>query len=911
MLPILCAIFFLSGAAALVFETLWFRQAGLTFGNGVWASSLVLSSFMAGLALGNGLAARLAERVRRPLVCFMALELAIAVSGVLLVWGLPQLTGALAPLLGPWVDLPWLVNPLRFALAFLLLLVPATAMGASLPVLVKAWTDLDPSFGPGLARLYGWNTLGAFSGALAGELFLVGWLGVTGSAAVAGGLDLVAALGAIWLWQRMPVAAHDPPLAAAPPASRRLLAAAFLSGAVMLAFEVIGFRFLLLFVDSGKVSHRYASLVVLASSALLSLAYAGFGFAQAPLGDRDAVGIAEIAYLALVLMGSTAFASGLLFPLVGAALHERSGAATRSAGLLTLYNTLGAGLGSLAAGFVMLPVLGVERSLFVLLLVQGATAALLCPPLAWTTQRRVLVGCTAGFALVLLGFPFGAMQQRTLPEIAARYDRGGRMSLVATREGTSETLMYLRRDFLGEAHQFQLVTNSTAMSGTAVQARRYMKLYAYLPVALHPGIEDALLISYGVGSTARALTDTRSIQRIEVVDVSRDILEMSDLVYPDPHEHPLRDSRVSVHVEDGRYFLETTSRRFDLITGEPPPPKAAGIVYLYTQEYFELVRERLREGGIHTYWLPVHGLQAADTLAIVRSYCEVFPDCSLWTGSGLDWMLVGSRDGSFRPSEEHFTRQWQDPRVEEELRSVGFERPEQLGAVFLADADTLRELSADTPPLVDDFPKRLSRRTPLTAETQHFYRRIMDSQAARERFASSAFVRSQWPPALRQATLDYFEFQAAINRLTLPSGWVPEPRVREQQLYALLSRSPLETLVLWSMHVDRDLLRILERRLAQGMPPDVHPLLQAADALASRDYAQAERVLDLASRLDPDDESYRYLRLFALCMANRVQEARALAQPLLVAAGPGAEAAPYWTWLRETFGLLPNATTPP
>ncbi len=146
MSRILYSIFFLSGAAALLFETLWFRQAGLAFGNSVWASSLVLSSFMAGLALGNGLAARHGARIRRPVRVYALLEVAIAVLGVALVWLLPLLTRCLTLVLGPFLEWPWILNPLRFLAGFLLLLLPATAMGATLPVLVKALRASDPSF---------------------------------------------------------------------------------------------------------------------------------------------------------------------------------------------------------------------------------------------------------------------------------------------------------------------------------------------------------------------------------------------------------------------------------------------------------------------------------------------------------------------------------------------------------------------------------------------------------------------------------------------------------------------------------------------------------------------------------------------------------------------------------------------
>jgi spermidine synthase len=146
------------------------------------------------------------------------------------------------------------------------------------------------------------------------------------------------------------------------------------------------------------------------------------------------------------------------------------------------------------------------------------------------------------------------------------------------------------------------------MSGSGIIGRRYMSLFIHLPVAFHPEPRDALLISYGVGNTAQSLTRVEGMRSIDVVDISREILEMSEVIFPDSQENPLRDPRVTVHVDDGRYFLQTTPKSFDLITGEPPPPRLGQVTYLYTQEYFQLAHDRLRPGGLVSYWLPVDQL---------------------------------------------------------------------------------------------------------------------------------------------------------------------------------------------------------------------------------------------------------------------------------------------------------------
>src|SRR5262249_32351849 len=154
----------------------------------------------------------------------------------------------------------------------------------------------------------------------------------------------------------------------------------------------------------------------------------------------------------------------------------------------------------------------------------------------------------------------------------------------------------------------RLITNGFSMSSTGWDARRYMGLYVYLAEALHPRLRSALLVSYGMGMTARALTGTGELETIDIVDISRDGLDLAPHAFEDPRDNPLLDPRVRVHVEDGRAFLSTTGQRFDLITSEPPPPKTAGVVNLYSQEYFALLRARLAEGGMVTYWLPVHAL---------------------------------------------------------------------------------------------------------------------------------------------------------------------------------------------------------------------------------------------------------------------------------------------------------------
>jgi len=931
---LLCWMFFLSGASALVFETLWFRQAGLALGNSVWASSLVLAAFMFGLAAGNAATARFGHRIRRPVRFYALLEIAVGASGLALVHLLPELTPRLAPWLRTELDAPLVLNGLRLGVAFSLLLVPSVAMGATLPVLVAALVRRDPHFARVLGRLYGWNTLGAVAGVALGEALLIEWLGIRGAGLAAAGANGVAAMVALGLAGAVdtrPAAPESARAGAADAGAPAWLLAAFTSGAILLALEVVWFRFLQLFVSGTEAAfagmlgivlagiggggllaarwvsrrpeaYRHLPALALASGGVGVATYAGFQavLAGAPAGTgsfRQAAAF-EIALhpavaLGLPLMLPVSLLSGVMFTLLGDGLERRLKRPPRAAGLLTLANTTGAAAGSLLAGFALLPGLGIERSCWLLSAAYGLVALAVVAGGLRPRSRREWLGVGAAgalFAAAMAAFPSGLMERTYLRVPIEYFEAQADERPVAIREGLTETIVYLRKDRFGGPLYHRLLTNGHSMSSTSVLDLRYMKLFVYLPVALHPDPRRALLISYGVGGTAKALTDTAGFERIDVVDTSRDILEMSSIVYPDPSEHPLEDPRVRVYVEDGRFFLQVSEERYDLITGEPPPPQLAGIVNLYTREFFDLVRGRLAEGGIASYWLPVHSLLRSDARAIVRAFCEVFPDCSLWTGSGFDWILLGSRDGIEPVSEAHLGRLWRDPRVGADLRALAVERPGQLGALFLEDAAQLRARVADTPPLVDDRPKRLSgEREPR--EGRVAFRSWLDAEAARERFARSEWVARVWPEALRQRTLPYFEVQARLNRrVAFPSAAGLARELREVR--AALAETPLRTLPLWLLGSS-----VREQALARGVDPArvesravLHYKL-GVGALARRQYAAAAARFARSqqeSAWNPRVVAYRAL---ALCLDGRSAAGRVLVAQLADPGLPGDPAA--------------------
>lgn len=929
-------IFFASGASALVFESLWFHQAGLALGNSVWASSLVLAGFMGGIALGNLLAARWGDRVASPLRAYGIAELAIAISGVALVIGLPHLGPGLAPLLGRLTDHPWALGAVRLAVACALLLVPSTAMGVTLPLLTRTLGVHDANFGRVLGRLYAWNTFGAVAGAVLTETHLLGALGVRGSALAAGGLNAAAALAAFALARRWPPISEStqtPVAAVASGRNRALtwLVAAALAGFTLLALEVVWLRFLMLFVESNSLcfalilatvlsgialggsaashwlgvapgAHRLAAAVVFAAGALTMAGYAAFPRLFAGLAGLAPPGGTVLA-LGIPLMLPVAFASGLFFTLLGAALRDQLAADAQATGALTFANTLGAALGSLAGGFLLLPVLGMEGALFVLALCYAGLGALLWARLPQARRATAVAGLAFATAAAL--FPFGAMQEHHLQVPVARMSNPGDR-VVGVREGLLETIVYVEHPELGAPASYRMITNAYSMSATMWRARRYMVLYSVWPQAVHPNLEDALLVSYGVGTTAKALTRIPSLERIDIVDISRDVIEMNGIVY-DAAEHPLSDPRTRVHIEDGRQFLLTTDRRYDLITSEPPPPQMAGVVNLYTAEYFTLLHDRLREGGMVTYWLPMHSLSVPSARSILAAFCQSFADCSLWHGAGMNYMMVGTRGSTASPLVA-FARPWASPEAAEELRGLGFERPEQLGALFIGDGPWLRDRIDGAAPLVDDRPKRIVARETSAEHRGRFLRALDDVDAARERFRSSETIARLWPAVLRERSLAYFEIQATLHRVMLEARPLTEPAMRDA--HRLLTSSELVTPVLWLLGSDADKQRIVAEADPRTRDQAQYQLHRGIRLVAERRYAEALPLLVASRRLPPLLPRAIPLELFALCELGLREQAQRVAQRDARGLVGDPTLRGYWSWMRDEFAIDPLRAGP-
>ena len=725
-------LFVLSGASALVYQVTWLRNLSLVFGASFEATSIVLAAFMAGLSAGGYALARRAERARRPLLLYGLLELGIAAFALAVPALLRGLDAAYvrAALASDGVT-PGL-NALRVGMALAILFVPTFLMGGTLPVLTRGFVERLGDFGPRLAWLYGLNTLGAVIGAVAAGFALIPALGVWHTQLLAVALNVaigVAACAAGRLGAEMPpvaggAASAAGDAAATSPAERRALQLAFagtaLCGFCALALEVMWTRGISMAVGAttysftvmlaafltgiwlGSWLHAALPLPRFGPAAKQALVLCALGVASAlasfwiPRLPQLAVDLnVELYGLAPRIRSGTAlllgFAvmlppcvlMGMAFPLAGEARARLGQGFGRSAGDVLALNTLGSIAGSLAAGFVLIPALGLQRGMLLVAALYAAYGCLLLGALARdTAPRRLATRALAGAgALAALLSPWwvpswdrslmGAFQNDQLHywvDTSGAADLPERMagwSVLYYREGRGSTV-----SVVDQGWNRTLIVNGKAEASDDPIDGHIQLMLGHVPVLAHPDPKRAFVLGMGTGITLGAVAAHPGLERIVLAEIEPAVLGARPFLAASNGD-PLGDPRVHVAIQDGRNYLKTTPERFDLITADPIHPWTSGSVYLYTREYYEIAAAHLAPGGVMCQWLPITGISGENVRSVVASFADVFPHTSLWQTSH-DVLVIGS----FEPVAMDWSglvARLAEPRVAAQLAPLGLD----------------------------------------------------------------------------------------------------------------------------------------------------------------------------------------------------------------------------------------------
>jgi spermidine synthase len=757
--PALGALFFLSGALALLYEVVWFRRLHLALGVSIFAVGAVVSAFMLGLAAGSRWASRSSWLRRSPLAAYAGLEIGIALFAL----AFPAIVGgleALYPALFRLLEGHFLVLSLaRFALAFLLLLPPTFLMGASLPAIAEATVAPPGELARRVAWLYALNTVGGVVGTLAAGFFLIEHLGITRSLLVGAAASALVAAAAFALsrhpaHRRRPSERAEEPVTprrrsegrGRPPVAALATAAALVAGTVSLASEIVWTRALVFFVHNSTYAFsailavyllgiaggaslatrfvratgdavRFLAVTLFASSAGLLGAIAVYRHLPALAAllagaHRPAPGVSGVSGAAAVLVWSWGAALVILFGQVLAVLFlpalflgavfpltlelvEASGRPpAERVGRLYAVNTVGSVAGAVLGTFVLVTLFGTRGALLLL-------AWLPVPVALWALREAggkrppgvllasLLLAALAGGSLVAApaGFYRDLFERRFGP-------------VVWFSEGVSETVAVCDHRDGSRWIQF---SDGRGASGTWSFQGGW--LYAHLPLLLHPRPQSAAVICFGTGNTLGAAS-LHPLKALDGIELSPEVVKAAPLFARTNHD-VVTSGRARIVIEDGRNFLLAAGKRYDVISEEPPLVHTAGVVNLYSRDFYELCSRRLTDDGILAVWLATWELEAPELRMLVRAFVDAFPYASVWDCTHpAEWLLIGSRK-PLRLDVDALAARMAEPAVAHDLARIdadlgGIRTPADLLSLHLMGRDAMVRFAGDAAPVTDD-----------------------------------------------------------------------------------------------------------------------------------------------------------------------------------------------------------------
>ena len=749
-------LFIASGATGLIYEVTWFRNLSLIFGASFGATSIVLASYMAGLSLGGYSFGRIASRISRPLRLYGLLELGVGAFALILptlLRGADSIYVAVATGDG---EIGAALPALRAGMAFSILVLPTFLMGATLPVITRLLVSAEEEFGVRLSWLYGSNTLGAVLGTLLAGFVMIPALGVWHTQLCAVFVNLGIGFLALLIDRRLealPVESTQEVSKAKVPledASERIVLqwvfwGTAISGFASLALEVIWTRAISVTVGSSTYSfsimlaafltgiwigswiHALLPLrrisiglqfgvvilvagvsSLIASSWIPQLPEIGIRLNLFLFDDLSRIRPMTTLLLAYSIMLVPCVFIGVAFPLANQARVRLADGFSKPVGETLGLNTLGSITGSLLAGFVLIPFVGLQRSMLIASGLYVAYGLVVLGLVASTTasiderrRRPIQFACLIA-ALGVVSIPLvapawstsvlGAFSNNQLMQyvdaegvvdVDVELDRG---TVQYYKEGRGATVSVIEQD----GYRSISVNGKIVASDDPADLRTQYML-AHIPILMHPDPKSALVVGMGAGTTLGAVTAHTDLEELAIAEIEEAVLGASPF-FAQANGRPLEDPRLRVYLEDGRNFLKMTTRRFDVITADPIHPWTRGSGYLYTEEYYALAADRLNAGGIMCQWLPVADLSPEDFKSVVATFAKVFPNTMLWHSTAA--ILIGSAE-PLEVTIEDLERRMSQPRVARDLEALGIDNPLSFLAELRLDDHQVREYAAN------------------------------------------------------------------------------------------------------------------------------------------------------------------------------------------------------------------------
>lgn len=698
-------ILLIGGIAAIGWQLVWSHHLSLALGASAKGVALTVATTMAGMTVGALVMARWLQgsETSRPLLCYGALEAALAISGPIPGW----LKGGVMQG-DSWIYQHHSALGTPFTVvALALTLGPATlAMGATLPVIGL----LSRQFATPLSRLYACNTAGAGLGCLLAAFWLLPNFSLSGTgwflSAIHGSLALACLVAGSRVRTPVSIAIESHESIAPNPTSAPALA--FLSGLAAFILEVSWFRELRSAWFSTSDSFAvmlFCFLIALAGGAALAssrggkgiplwLALTGAGLLSLAatqalvhfdridaFQERGFVRVSSRTVGGLIVMGPPIVFLGTLLPTL---LDRAKG--PREWAFLYGINTFGAVIGANLAAWLLFEWIGPVPTAW-------TASALLGAGIFLTGLPRGSVQWVGALLLVAISLTMWSHRGEWQRIPGTRRDAENTGRLVEQRHGPEASVAVAEFPETRVLYIDGFATTAESATGKS-PLFHYMEAMGRLPMRGNPGAKDALVICLGTGQTADAVRDENP-SHLVIADLSPAVFDLARH-FASNHE-VLADPRVEKVVMDGRAWLRRAERSYDVVTMEPMPPFFSGSNSLYSVEFYRLVAARLNEGGVFAQWFPLHLMTPEQARAIAAAFVEVSPNAVIWFDpnstfiSGLpdQGILLGRKAGTAGGS-------WWEP-----LRDLRTD-PNNPSSPEVIEPATLKRYVAGSTPVTDD-----------------------------------------------------------------------------------------------------------------------------------------------------------------------------------------------------------------
>jgi spermidine synthase len=671
-------IIFLTGFVALIFEICWVRQATLIFGVSVYAYSIVLTAYMGGLAIGNFIFGKRADKTQNPSKLFIFLLFSLSLTGLLTHFLLGNLSKIYTNLTLFLPDGKLGLNMIRIILSWSAMTLPSIFIGGMMPVMTSLFAKRDGDIGYDVGWVYVFNTLGSVIGTGMTAIILIRWIGLQETIFLGAGINVLNALFIFWLVRNKKFVVLDQvksrkkqkPIAIKSKNealfSNFLLIAYAVSGFAALGYEIVWARIISLhtvgaiysfsimltvfltgltvgsrigtrLLQGRRVGIRHFSFLEIGIGVLALFALPAFSqiyrlSIESTLGGYSIP--AQIffeALLSFITLFPVTVLIGMVFPVVSSLYTmERAKKIGSGIGRLISVNTVGSILGTLVAGFILIPVFGLQRTTFILAILNILIGVI--GLWIFSTQKRNHQVISVGILVVVILLGGFIPSQKYLG-----YWENARGQLLFYEEGVESTVAVFDA---GQTNPKFSTVNGRVEVPTDVLSMRAFYLLGHLPALLNPDAESALMLSFGNGIASGALS-THDITSIEVVELAPEMI-MAAEVYSSENRNILDYPGLTIHVEDARNYLLQSDQKFDIITTDATHPANSSSWTLFTSEFYKGIQSHLEKDGVFLQWVPIHSISIKDYLSVIKTFQKTFPNATMWYTGGSHTLLLST-----------------------------------------------------------------------------------------------------------------------------------------------------------------------------------------------------------------------------------------------------------------------------